>query len=203
MTMFRIYFGQLGQGKTYGMTRDVYRALKAGDDVFCNYDLNIPAYQSQITKLAPEDVLLKFHATDYSKKGKRVVFALDEGWLLFDSYLMTKMDLKMRTKLASMRKHRISLFVTSQRVSAVHKAARDLCNEFWRCDTFGFGTLRIFRMAQFELDGAGNLNFNVGDNGKARAMQTKIYLYRSKIASLYDTMQSIDMMFEVEKLAAR
>jgi len=35
--MFRVYFGQLGEGKTYAMTRQVLKELRAGNDIFCEF----------------------------------------------------------------------------------------------------------------------------------------------------------------------
>jgi len=192
--MFRVYFGQLGQGKTYAMTRQVYKELKQGSDVYSNYYLNFPKYKKQIFYIGNEMKI--FEQLNYAKENKKAVVALDEGWILFDSYLSTKMDLKMRVKLASLRKHKIDLFITTQRVSALHKSARDLVNEFWRVGTLNFGITRGFRFVQYELDGAGNLNFD-------EPMKTEMCFLRSKIAKNYDTMQTIDDMFFVDKLAER
>jgi len=194
--MFRIYFGQLGQGKTYAMTRQVFSELRQGNDVYLNYFLDVPKYQDQIFYIPSSKIVEVFQSLNYSRKKQKAVVALDEGWILFDSYLSTKMDLAMRVKIASLRKHRIDLLLTTQRVSALHKSARDLVNEFWQVSTLNYFFARGFRFVQYELDGASNLDLQ-------NPMQTEMCFLRKKIADSYDTMQTIDEMFSVSDLALR
>jgi len=58
--MFRVYFGRLGEGKTYAMVKDCHKALRKGDNVFndANFILfRFPVQNSYDLKVLESDLI--------------------------------------------------------------------------------------------------------------------------------------------------
>lgn len=200
--MLRLYFGQLGSGKTYTMMVDVFKSLKRGDDVYANFPIKSKKFEKQIFYVRNMDEIMQLnYAKKYGRNGKQATIALDEGWIFLDSYESTKMSKAVRIKLVSLRKHRLNLFITAQRTTALHKSCRDLVNEFWRIEKWiNLPFFHLFRAVQYELDGMGNIDDTpVASKGGLFSIGRGIRIYRlkKKIATCYDTLLDIDEMFDI------
>jgi len=60
--------------------------------------------------------------------------ALDEGWIYFDSYEMTKFPIEVRMKILQSRKDGLDIAYTTQRPEQVHKSLRAMTNEYYECE---------------------------------------------------------------------
>jgi hypothetical protein len=71
---------------------------------------------------------------------------LDEGWIYFDSYDMTKFPLHIRMKILQSRKDGLDIAYTTQRPEQVHKALRAMTNEYYECEA---GRIPFFKYPVF------------------------------------------------------
>lgn len=202
-----LFFGNRGKGKTYGMVKELVDRVKQGHDIYVNFDLKVEGHQHQIVRIPFSQVQETFMLINYAKRpdSKIAVLGLDEGWAMFDSYEGTRLKKALRIKFISLRKHRMEVYMTAQRVSSVHKALRDVINEFWSCSyiTFkwiGMPWLRLFKEELYELDGMGNLNmYQANAKGKNIALlDVRRFWMKRKIAKAYDTMEDIGEMMDIE-----
>lgn len=185
-----LFFGKLGQGKTYGMVRECQFAFRYGIPVYSNIPIK-PCIEGADFHLLDAADIIPLMRKERGEDEPDIVVALDEAWILFDSYLMLKMDRNMRVDLASLRKNRISLYMTAQRVTSVHKAARELINYFMKCETISIFGFRVFRLTPYDLSGSGELRDDPDEDSQR-------YFFSNSIAGSYDTMRSIRKMFLVE-----
>jgi len=147
------YCGGLGSGKTYAMTCDILKALDEGEIVATNYDLK---WGGNEKKQIPKENLIRLpnNPKEIMKMlavARNMIFALDEGYIYFDSYSGTSMSIEDRIAILQCRKRRCSLWYTTQRPMAVQKTLRSMTNIFYRCDKIKWPFLGIyFRKQAFD-----------------------------------------------------
>jgi len=64
---------------------------------------------------------------------------IDEGHIVFDSYLLTKISMEERLKITETRHFDRSVWITSQRPSAIHVNYRGNVNQFYKCEIVNNG----------------------------------------------------------------
>jgi len=157
-----IYYGRIGNGKTYAGTRNIIRDLRAGLVVYANWPLKWEGYDERKDKwqlilgvlglkwLYFDIPLKNYHFWDLTKDmidGKPCKeFAdqlaeitdasihLDEGHIPFDSYEATKMSQTKRSAVFAMRHYDRRLTVYTQRANSVHVNLRGNANRFYKCE---------------------------------------------------------------------
>lgn len=136
--MITCYFGKLGQGKTYALAEHALRELENGRIVYTNFHIEWngrkpwrlgPIKQDAI----PKSNLRKFQSVDEFMEMQNAFVALDEGWIYFDSYKMTKLPLETRMKILQSRKDGLDIAYTTQRPEQMHVSLRAMTNQFYEC----------------------------------------------------------------------
>jgi hypothetical protein len=199
------YFGKLGQGKTYAMTSDVIEYLNQGNVVYANYHIDWKGFSVKPSVLtlyayyflgkSYDQVFypptnFRYVETDekfmsfFAQQGN-AIFAIDEAYMLFDSYLSNKMSLKDRASVLQCRKYSRTLLYTTQRPESVHVTLRSMTNIFYACDRINLPLLGlIFRRREYEMQ-------NDMIDTSQKPVYTKVYRFNSGVAASYDTKQLI------------
>jgi len=196
-----VFIGLMGAGKSYGMTLAIYRAWKSGVHVYSIGTLFPPEkYRHLYTKISKEEVW-KILNHDFIKSGtgEYVILALDEGWILFDSYDKLKIDT--RVLLMSARKNGVNVYITAQRWGLVNINFRAVCDRIFICDSRSFFGLSLFRYLEFgiqENSDTGQLTdepvqmpsfFNLGLWRLRKKTMYKYYDTWEKIVAMYPIIQ--------------
>jgi len=137
--MITCYFGKLGQGKTYALAEHAIRELERGRIVYANFFIDWqgmpPVRLGPIKRPAiPKTNFKKFNSVDEFLEMKNALVALDEGWIYFDSYEMTRFPISVRMKILQSRKDGLDLAYTTQRPEQVHVSLRAMTNEYYECE---------------------------------------------------------------------
>lgn len=137
--MITCYFGKLGQGKTYALAEHAIRELKRGRVVYANFFIDwrglppVKIGNKIIRKAIPASNFRKFGSVEEFIEMEDALVALDEGWIYFDSYSMTKFPIETRMKILQSRKDGLDIAYTSQRPEQVHVSLRAMTNEYYEC----------------------------------------------------------------------
>jgi len=194
------YYGRIGQGKTYAMTADILQALARGNVVYTNYPIDWRGYDERdnwsAVFLSLFFVKNKFY--QFSESNLRrieidetfhdtlstltdCIVALDEGYVAFDSYEMTKMSMKKRKNVLHTRHFDRSIWYTTQRPNAVHVTMRAQTNVFYKVTKLiNFAGIVLFRRQELDLGSDDSVDEN-------EVYSTKFYLGKSSIFEAYDT----------------
>ena len=107
-----IFVGGMGAGKSYGMTRQIYEAWQKGCMVLSPMKLKPPKKYAHLYRKISAFEIWGIMETEYEKD---TVLALDEGWIVFNSYVKTKLPLDVQIDIMSCRKNRLHVYLTAQR----------------------------------------------------------------------------------------
>lgn len=135
--MITCYFGKLGQGKTYALAEHALRELNQGRIVYANFYINWQGRKGQKFPYFPDSPISNFRpftSVEEFLTMENAFVALDEGWIYFDSYDMTKFPLHIRMKILQSRKDGLDIAYTTQRPEQVHKSLRAMTNEYYECE---------------------------------------------------------------------
>lgn len=194
-----MYYGRLGQGKTYAMTADVIEALKNGQVVYTNYPLRWDGFDQRKSRLHLFFGLLGFKRfyeffpvnwhyievdEDFHDKLATLtdcIVAIDEAYVAFDSYEMAKLSLTKRKNVLHTRHFNRSIWYTTQRPTNVHVVLRGNTNVFYRCKKLMSFPVTLFLREEFDLDA----DEKVADTQKP--LSRKWYLGKKEIYEAYDT----------------
>jgi len=197
------YYGRLGQGKTYAMVRDVISALNRGNVVYINFTLNWSGYDE---RLNPVKMFLGFlglkrrfvyfpqsnlrymktdeHWHEEFGKLRNCIVAIDEAYVLFDSYQMSKMPMSQRLNILQTRKFDRSIWYTTQRPTSVHAVMRGMTNVFYRCEKWNFPFITAFARDQFDL-----ANDETVD--QENRISRKLYVGEARYFAMYNTKETV------------
>jgi len=76
---------------------------------------------------------------------------IDEGHIVFDSYVLTKLSMEERLKITSTRHFDRSVWIASQRPSAIHVNYRANVNQFYKCEVVNDGWFgKEFMVTEFQ-----------------------------------------------------
>jgi hypothetical protein len=136
--MITCYSGKLGQGKTYALAEHALRDLESGRIVYANFFINWngkpPVRMGPLSRPAiPKNNFRRFTSVEEFMTMENALVALDEGWIYFDSYEMTKFPIDIRMKILQSRKDGLDIAYTTQRPEQVHKSLRAMTNEYYEC----------------------------------------------------------------------
>ena len=202
-----MYYGLIGNGKTYAATADIIQLLKQGKVVYCNWKINVEdfddrkswvmvlmnlfLFRKRFYKIPCSENLhffdpLSFNRTQdlvewLSKLNDCYIF-YDEGQDMFDSYEGTNFSkTKRRLILHTRHFHRV-LNIISQRPTAIQVSARGNVNRFYKCvklTTF-FGRPRFARYEFQEMT-------KETVNEEIEPISTKKYWGKASIFNAYNT----------------
>lgn len=194
------YFGRLGAGKTYAMTSDVLSYLNSGELVYTNYQINWSGYDERRSlfnrvlfrlrlkkgfTVYPASNLRSVTSAEDLFKIQNAIIALDEGYLYFDSYVSTKLPIKIRHWVLHLRKHHNVVLYTTQRPMQVHKVMRAMTNRFFRLRRYFIPGIPVFMREEFDIGSDENIDL------EAKPISRKLYPLWRRVASAYNTDQII------------
>jgi len=192
-------YGRIGQGKTYAMTADVIEALKLGRVVYTNYPIAWSGfdqadsmlwiffgllgikwkyYRFKTNNLKRIEIDENFH--DRLSELTDCIVALDEGYVVMDSYEMAKMSMKKRKNVLHTRHFDRSIWYTTQRTNAVHVTLRSQTNVFFKVTKLLSWPFVVFRRQEFDLDSDDSVN-------ESEVLSTKLYVGKQSIFNAYNT----------------
>jgi len=209
------YCGRLGQGKTYAMVRDVLRALNTGNVVYTNFTLNWNGYDERENIVSLFFGLLglkksyisyprsnlKFLPTDDNwhkefQKTRDCIHAIDEAYVLFDSYQMSKMPMSQRLNILQTRKFDRSIWYTTQRPTSVHAVMRGMTNVFYRCEKWNIPFMTLFARDEFDLA----TDETVNDEER---LSRKIYRGEKRYFQMYNTKETVGIKGELKNIGTK
>jgi len=196
-----MYYGRIGNGKTYSATADILDLLSQGRVVYANWHINYGGFDEResfwhifyytlffwkkrffkfpkenLHYFSPDDVDIDFLSglTDCD------VF-IDEGQWIFDSYEGTNFTKKKRKLILHTRHLNRSLNIISQRTQAIQVSARGQVNRFFRCTKKMSFPFLIFKREEFQDMVGQDVNENTDP------ISTKVYFANSKVLDAYDS----------------
>jgi len=196
-----LYYGRIGQGKTYAGTADAYNDLMRGEIVYTNWPMNFEGvdqrnewpfilgglffpWKNKYFKFPRENwhyLPINEHFLDKFEKITGAKVYLDEGHVPFDSYEMAKMSMNKRIAVLHTRHFDRSINIITQRPTAVHVTVRANVNRFFKCEKMlQFKDFIIFRKTEYQDMTGETVN-------EEEAISTELYIGRNKIFNLYNS----------------
>lgn len=166
-----VYYGSLGNGKTYAATADILELLRRGEQVVANWKVDFSGYderqsfwvslirflgnKSSFYKYKPDN--FRFITPDDVEKNlpwlNRLVGVhvfLDEGQWIFNSQVRNP-DIQKRKLVLHGRHYCRSLNIITQRPNNLFKDVRSQVNIWYKCvKRFHFGSFIVFQRWEFQ-----------------------------------------------------
>lgn len=194
-----LIYGRIGQGKTYAAVADIIEDLKHGIPVYANFKIDWSGYDERTDFLYIISGLLgikrRFHKFDHSnfhylplddqfmdvfEKLTDCKVYLDEGHIIFDSYLHAKFSMRKRTSILHTRHFNRSIIIISQRPSAIHVSARGNVNRFFKVEKWISWPVLLFTKTEYQ-----DMTNEMVDEEKP--IRTKLYFGRKNILRAYNS----------------
>lgn len=153
-----MYYGKIGNGKTYAATADILDLLVQGKVVYCNWRVvvedfddrtnfwmllkNTLLFRKRFYKIPcaqnlhyfdPENFETTGELTEWLSKLNDCHIFFDEGQDMFDSYEGTRFAKSKRRLILHTRHYHRTLNIISQRPTAIQVSARGNVNRFYKC----------------------------------------------------------------------
>jgi len=153
-----MYYGKIGNGKTYAATSDILDLLRQGKVVYANWHIvvedfddrqsfflsmiNFVLFRKIFYRIPCADNLKYFDPEQFSSTGELVEWLsklndchifFDEGQDMFDSYEGTRFSKAKRRLILHTRHYHRTLNIISQRPTAIQVSARGNVNRFYKC----------------------------------------------------------------------
>lgn len=208
------YYGRLGQGKTYAMVRDIIRILNKGAVVYTNFTINWDGYDQRrnpflifLAAIGLKHRFISYPATNlrqmatdekwHEKFGnlKNCIVAIDEAYVLFDSYQMSKMPMSQRLNILQTRKFDRSIWYTTQRPTSVHAVMRGMTNVFYRCEKWNVPFFTLFARDEFDLASDETVDI---ENRLGR----KLYWGDMKFFNMYNTKETVGIKGQLQNVGS-
>jgi len=204
-----MYYGKIGNGKTYAATADIIELLKQGKVVYANWHINVEdfddrenpfmvimnllLFKKRFFRIPCEQNLHFFDPNNFNSTGELVEWLsnlndchifFDEGQDMFDSYEGTKFAKNKRRLILHTRHYHRTLNIISQRPTAIQVSARGNVNRFFKCVKIA-GQFWILppRFARYEFQ---EMTGETVDETK-EPESTKTYWGNTKIFKAYNT----------------
>lgn len=195
-----LYYGLVGNGKTYNATSDILDLLRKGDVVIANWKIKVPDFdqrQSWLHILFHTIFFRKrffkfpkenFHylntddidLSELSKYANCHVF-IDEGQWLLDSYEGSKFSKEKRKVILHTRHYNRTLNIITQRPTSVHVSARGNVERYYKCEKMLSWPFLIFRRTEFQE----MVNETVDET---KPVSTKTYFANKTVMNAYSTL---------------
>jgi len=201
-----MYYGMIGNGKTYAATADILELLKKGKVVYCNWHINVEDFDDRTNfwfalrnfllfrkkyfKIPCSENLHFFDPENFSTTGGLVEWLsnlndceifFDEGQDMFDSYEGTRFSKAKRRLILHTRHYHRTLNIISQRPTAIQVSARGNVNRFYKC--VKLATWPWIRFARFEFQQM--VGETVDENSEP--VSKKTYWGRNYVFRAYNT----------------
>jgi len=189
-----LHTGRPGTGKTYNLTKEILKALKKGEVVYCNYFIKWEGYSERedfvkrwLWKLGIKKKLKKYPKENlkYWRKLEDLynleqgIIAMDEAHIYMRSRGWDKLPEEMERKLAQHRKDGLHIWGTVQAIERIDKIFRELVDFWFVYENHGLFFVRY----EFDID---------SDKTKKRPISKSWILKKKKIFESYDTLQKLN-----------
>jgi len=202
-----MYYGKIGNGKTYAATSDIIDSLKRGVVVYCNWHVNvedfddrkafwpllfntvlfwrkrfyfIPCFQN-LHYFDPENFDSTSSLVEWLSQLNDCEIYFDEGQDMFDSYEGTRFAKSKRRLILHTRHYHRVLNIISQRPTAIQVSARGNVNRFYKC--VKLASWPWIRFARYEFqDMSGETVDETAD-----PVSVKTYWGSNKVFKAYNT----------------
>jgi len=201
-----MYYGLIGNGKTYAATSDILDLLRQGKVVYANWKMvvddfddrkslwmiffNTVLFRKRFYHIPCAKNLHYFDPSEYSSTAELVEWLsnlndchifFDEGQDMFDSYEGTKFAKSKRRLILHTRHYHRTLNIISQRPTAIQVSARGNVNRFYKCvKVASWPWLRFMRVEYQEMAGE-----TVNEN--ADPISKKTYWGNPRVFRAYNT----------------
>jgi len=201
-----LYYGMIGNGKTYSATADILELLKQGKVVYCNWKIivsdfddrenfiisfvNFLFFRKVYYKIPCSKNLHFFDPADFNSMQELIEFLsnlndchifFDEGQDIFDSYEGTRFSKSKRRLILHTRHYHRTLNIITQRPTAIQVSARGNVNRFYKC--VKIASWPWVRFARYEYqEMAGETVDETKD-----PVSTRTYFASNKVFSAYNT----------------
>lgn len=153
-----MYYGLIGNGKTYAATSDILDLLKQGKVVYANWHIQVPDFDDRenfwmllkntllfrkrfyripcsknLHFFDPENFESTQELVEWLSKLNDCHIFFDEGQDMFDSYEGTRFSKSKRRLILHTRHYHRTLNIISQRPTAIQVSARGNVNRFYKC----------------------------------------------------------------------
>lgn len=166
-----LYYGRIGNGKTYNATADIIQDLKMGHIVYCNWRINLDEISLDETDSLVKSFfnMILFQKRYYSFKKSNLRYFdsadidltflaqlsdckvyIDEGQWIFDSYEKTDFSKAKRKLLLHTRHEDRVINIITQRPNAIQVTARAQVNRFFKCSKLMSWPFLVFRKEEFQ-----------------------------------------------------
>jgi len=201
-----MYYGKIGNGKTYAATADILDLLQQGKVVYCNWKIevedfddrkslfitimNILLFRKRFYKIPCSQNLHFFDPETFNTTGELVEWLsglndchifFDEGQDMFDSYEGTRFSKSKRRLILHTRHYHRTLNIISQRPTAIQVSARGNVNRFYKC--VKVASWPWVRFARYEFQ---DMTGETVDE-EAEPVSTKSYWGSNKVFNAYNT----------------
>lgn len=201
-----MYYGKIGNGKTYAATADILDLLKQGKVVYLNWKMivedfddreslfitimNIMLFRKRFYKIPCAQNLHFFDPETFNSTGELVEWLsglndchifFDEGQDMFDSYEGTRFSKSKRRLILHTRHYHRTLNIISQRPTAIQVSARGNVNRFYKC--VKVASWPWIRFVRYEFQ---DMTGETVDE-EAEPISTKSYWGSNKVFDAYNT----------------
>ncbi|MEN9919431.1 MAG: hypothetical protein RL662_1867 [Bacteroidota bacterium] len=201
-----MYYGLIGNGKSYSATSDILDLLKQGKVVYANWHIEVEDFDDRenLFMLIMNTILFKkrfykipcaknlhyFDPEDFNSNGQLVEWLsslndchifFDEGQDMFDSYEGTKFSKAKRRLILHTRHYHRTLNIMSQRPTAIQVSARGNVNRFYKC--VKLAQWPWVRFARYEFQ---QMKGETVDE-EAEPISVKRYFGNNKVFKAYNT----------------
>lgn len=203
-----MYYGKIGNGKTYNATADILDLLDQGQVVYANWKIevkdfderenflllliNLLFFKKRFYKIPCAKNLHFFDPEDFSSTGELVEWLsklndchifFDEGQDMFDSYEGTKFSKAKRRLILHTRHYHRTLNIISQRPTAIQVSARGNVNRFYKC--VKIASWPWVRFARYEFQDMTGTGETVDED--AEPVSIKTYWASNRVFKAYNT----------------
>jgi hypothetical protein len=122
--MIVVFDGQAGTGKTWLMTRTIYKNWLYGLPCHLNYRVYFDNYNENVSR---------WHNLDEVYHLQNGIIGIDEGQKLFDARRWASLPLSFAEKIASHRHHHLDIYTTTQDLLHIDLRVRSNIHELYSC----------------------------------------------------------------------
>jgi len=201
-----MYYGLIGNGKTYAATSDILELLKRGRVVYCNWKINVEdfddresfwfalrnlvLFKKRYYRIPCAQNLYEFNPENFSSIAELVEWLsqlkdcdvfFDEGQDVFDSYEGTKFSKAKRRLILHTRHYHRTLNIISQRPTAIQVSARGNVNRFYKCVKLATWPWPRFARYEFQQMSGETVDEN------AEPISVKTYWGKNSVFRAYNT----------------
>lgn len=124
--MITLFTGLTGSGKTWLMTKIMYKEWRKGVNTYVNFPISFSPDNEGITRYHNLDEIYNVH---------NGIIGIDEGQKLFDARRWGSLPISFAEKIAQHRKHLLDIYTTTQDLGHIDIRVRSNIHELYNCQS--------------------------------------------------------------------